>query len=138
MNDIINPNLGAPEPKRPSNEEIKQMIQHQVAQQESNETVDKIIHGEEQKVSEEQALRHHQQAEVAVKIVLRQLNADAQMLEESAKQPGVTVQECHQKMDTSRSLRMSMSWLQGLLASAPHQEKQPSLKIVQEDQPKPE
>lgn len=116
MSNIIHPNGGEPKPERPSNEAVKAAVQEQIQQQEAQALADKIVQMEAPP-NAEVVERRRKQAITAFAITMQQLNEDAGLLETAAKLPGVTVQEQHQKFDTARSLRMSMTWLQGLIAS---------------------
>lgn len=88
-------------------------IEKQRQEQEAMEMSDKIIGMHDQETNE----RRKKQLTVAVKIVMVQLDGDAKLLEVVAKEPNTTLADAHDKMQMARCFRVTMGWLQGLVAT---------------------
>lgn len=122
MSDIIRPdgqparepNSGEP---RPSNKEVLSFIEKQRQEQEGDEIADKIINMHDQEANTETVERRKKQLAVAAQIVMVQLDGDSQLLEAVAKEPGTTLPDRHEKMQLARCFRVTMGWLQGLVAT---------------------
>lgn len=75
---------------------------------------DKIMAEE---MNSELSERRKKQLAVAVQIVMVQLDGDAKLLEAVAKEPNTTLADMHDKIQMARCFRVTMGWLQGLVAT---------------------
>lgn len=122
MSDIIRPD-GQPahEPNsvdpRPSNKEVLSFIEKQRQEQEGDEIADKIINMHQMQGNVETNDRRKKQLTVAAQIVMVQLDRDAKLLAAVAQEPATTLADRHDKMQMARCFRVTMGWLQGLVAT---------------------
>lgn len=120
MSDIIltNGQPANPTPERPTNERILAFVKEDQARKEAEALSEKIVALGNADTNPEIVERRRKQALAAFSITLQQLDADAQTLEAAATVGDLRIQEVHQNFDTARCLRVTMTWLQGLMGVA--------------------